>query len=86
MDKNIIPSYIRDIFPDKRCNASSYREILKTILYQNVAYNCIKLLLFQLLLVNGLPQERDAPSFKTFSQKIKYHVNEINNNHPSEYF
>ena len=24
VDKNIIPSYIRDIFTDKRCNASSY--------------------------------------------------------------
>ena len=60
VDKNVIPSYIRDIFPDRllycMANASSkdiQRGILKTILYQNVAYSCTKLLLFQLLLGNG---------------------------------
>ena len=36
---------------------------------------------------NTLPQEiRDAPSLKSFSQKIISHVNEINNNHPPAYF
>ena len=29
-------------------------KFLKTILYQSVAYNCIKFLLFQLLSVNGI--------------------------------
>ena len=63
------------------------REILKTILDQNVAYNCTKLLLFQLLLGNGIlfQKIRDVSSFKTFSQKIISQVNEIHNNHPPEY-
>ena len=45
-------------------------EILKTILYQNVAYNCIKLNSFVPTVIgewNTLPQEiRYIPSFKTF--------------------
>ena len=67
-------------------------EILKTILYQNVANNSIKLYKNSLIPThigewNNLPQEiRDVPSFKTFSPKIISHVNKKNNNQPPEYF
>ena len=62
------------------------REILKTILYQNVAYKT-SLVPTVIGEWNTLPQEiRDVPSFKTFSQKILSHVCKINNNHPPEYF
>ena len=90
VDKNIIPSYIRDIFPDKRGKASSYT----TKNSQNYSLPKCRLQLYKTSFVptvisewNTLPQEiRDAPSLKTFSQKIISHVNEINNNHPPEYF
>ena len=83
--KNIIPSYIRDISPDKRCNASSYT----TRNSQNYSLPKCRLQLYKTSLVptiigewNTLPQEiRYVSSFKTFLQKILFfNVNEIHNN------
>ena len=90
VDKNILPSYIWDIFPDKRSNASRYT----TKNSQKYSLPKCRLQLYKTFFVptvigewNTLPQEiRDAPSFKTFSQRIITHVNEMNNNHPPEYF
>ena len=62
------------------------REILKTILYRNVAYknSLVPTVIGEW---NTLLQEiRDVPSFQTFSQKIISHVNKINNYHHPEYF
>ena len=80
VDKNIIPSYIRDIFPDKRGNASSYT----TRNSQNYSLPKCRLQLYKTSFVptvigewNTLPQEiRDAPSHKSFSQKIISHFAE----------
>ena len=90
VEKNIIPSYIRDIFPDKRGNASSYT----TRNSKNYSLPKCRLKLYKTVFVptvisewNTLSQEiRDAPSLKSFLQKIISHVNEINNNHPQNIF
>ena len=61
-----------DISPTNVVSQVIQREILKTILYQNVAYNCTKLLFFTTAIeqLNTLPQEiKDISLFKTFSQK-----------------
>ena len=79
VDKNIIPSYIRAIFPDKCGNASSYT----TRNSQNYFLPKCRLQLYKTSFVptvigkwNTLPKEiKDVPSHKSFSQKIILHGN-----------
>lgn len=56
IDRNLLPNYVIDIFPNKRVNTPNniLQEMHKTIVYQNAVYNCITLHLFPLLSTNGM--------------------------------